>query len=184
MSEIVIISGPPGSGKSSVSESLCQRYDRTVHLETDRLYGAIRMGFIRPWLPGADRQNAMVTRAAARAAAAYAGELYAVFIDAVVGPNLLPVYLEELPPAGVPVHFVLLMPTIEETVQRGLTREPALRVPEDALRMMHASFTEFAGFAGYTIDNSGMTADQTADLAMAAVGRGDALVLAPAPADA
>ncbi|MDE3097596.1 MAG: AAA family ATPase, partial [Chloroflexota bacterium] len=78
MSQIVIVSGPPGSGKSSVCESLCARYDRTVHLETDQLYAAIRMGFIKPWLPASDRQNRMVTRAAARAAVAYAQELYAV----------------------------------------------------------------------------------------------------------
>ena len=38
MSQIVIISGPPGAGKSSVAEALCERYDRTVRLETDDLY--------------------------------------------------------------------------------------------------------------------------------------------------
>ncbi len=177
MSQVVIVSGPPGSGKSSVCEALCARYDRTVHLETDQLYGAIRMGFIKPWLAASDRQNRMVTRAAARAAVAYAQELYAVFIDAVVGPHLLPVYVEELREAGVAVHFAVLLPSLEVTLRRGLEREPTLRVPEPQLRALWAQFRDNGAFAGCTIDNSAMTPDQAADAVMSACGRGECLVL-------
>jgi chloramphenicol 3-O-phosphotransferase len=118
MSQIVIISGPSGAGKSSVAESLCERYDRTVHIETDAFFEAIRMGRLNPMQTGSDRQNRMVTRAVARAATAYAQDLFAVFIDGVIGPHLLPIYLEELRPAGVPVQFVLLMSPLEETMRR------------------------------------------------------------------
>ena len=53
MSQIVIISGPSGAGKSSVCEALCERYDRTVHLETDEFY-RVRSAWatINPWKPG------------------------------------------------------------------------------------------------------------------------------------
>jgi cytidylate kinase len=180
MSHVVIISGPPGSGKSSVAESLCERYDRTVHFETDRLYDSIRMGFVKPWLPGSGGQNRMVTRAAARAVTAYVRELYAVFIDAVCGPDLLEIYREELRSAGVPVHFALLMPSEDETVRRALVREETLRVPEDVIRRMHAEFRSYGEFAGITIDNTDMTPDQAADRVMAACGAGQCLVLNPA----
>jgi chloramphenicol 3-O-phosphotransferase len=179
MSQIVIVSGPPGSGKSAVADALCERYDRTVHLETDDLYGSIRMGFISPWKPESDRQNRMISRAAARAATAFAQELYAVFIDGVIGPHLLPEYLSELRPAGMPVHFVVLQPSVDEIVRRGLTREDTVRVPEALLRQGHANFERWGDFAGMTIDNSGMTADQTADRVMDACGAGACLVLAP-----
>jgi chloramphenicol 3-O-phosphotransferase len=179
MSQIVIVSGPPGSGKSSVCESLCERYDRTVHLETDMLYASVRMGRLRPWQPEAGRQNRMVTRAAARAASAFAQELYGVFIDAVVLPHLLPVYLEELPVARVPVHFALLLPSLEETVRRGLAREETLRVPEDRLRELWKRFHDAGAFAGCVIDNTRMTADQAADAVMEACGEGRCLVLQP-----
>lgn len=179
MSHIVIISGPPGSGKSSVAESLCERYDRTVHLETDNLYGAIRMGFIKPWREGSAHQNEMVSRAAARAATAYAEQIYAVFIDAVVGPHLLPIYIEELRRAAVPVHFALLLPSLEETIRRGLHREDSVRVPEQQLRDLHATFVAYGNFAGITIDNTDLTADQTADRIMDACGLGDCLVWTP-----
>ena len=180
MSQIVIVSGPPGSGKSSVCESLCGRYDRTVHLETDLLFAAIRMGYEKPWKPGTSRQNAMVTRAAARAATAYAQDLYAVFIDAVVGRmEFFDIFIQELAPAERQVHFVTLLPDLETTVRRGLTRETTRRVPEDILRRMHAQFVEGGVRAGCTIDNSAMTADEAADAVMGACGRGECLVFSP-----
>jgi gluconate kinase len=179
MSHVVIISGPPGSGKSSVAEALCQRYDRTVHLETDQLYASIRMGFISPWKPESDRQNHMVSRAAARAATAFAQDLYAVFIDGVIGPHLLPDYLDELRAATAPVHFVILRPSLDAIVHRGLHREDTLRVSEPLLRRGYETFERWADFAGLTIDNTTLSADQTADRVMDACGAGSCLVLTP-----
>lgn len=179
MSQIVIVSGPSGAGKSSVCESLCERYDRTVHIETDAFFSAIRMGYINPMREGSNRQNEMITRAVARAATAYAQDLFAVFIDGVIGPHLLPVYLEELRPANVAVHFVLLMPSLEETLRRVQLRPSQRPMIEREHRELHRGFEEHGEFAGFTIDNTGLTPDQTADLVMEACGRGDCLVLDP-----
>jgi chloramphenicol 3-O-phosphotransferase len=182
MSHIVILSGPSGAGKSSVARALCERYDRTVHIETDLFFDAIQMGRINPMRTESDRQNRMVTRAAARAATAYAQELFAVFIDGVIGPHLLPLYIEELRPAGVPVHFVLLMPSLEETLRRVAPRPSDRQMIEEQHRALHAQFETRGEFAGITIDNTGLTGDQTADRVMDACGAGECLVLAPAPA--
>jgi chloramphenicol 3-O-phosphotransferase len=179
MSQIVIVSGPSGAGKSSVCEAMCERYDRTVHIETDEFFAAIRMGRINPMHKESDRQNRMVTRAAARAATAYAQELFAVFIDGVIGPHLLPIYLEELKPAGVAVQFVLLMPPAEITLARVAPRPSDRQMIEREHRELHRQFSEHGAFAGYTIDNSDLTAQQTADLVMEACGRGDCLVWSP-----
>jgi len=180
MSQIVIISGAPGAGKSSVTRALCERYDRTVHIETDQFFAAIRMGLISPWKVESDRQNHMVSRAAARAATAYAEELFGVFIDGVIGPHLLQVYLRELAVTGLPVHFVLLAPSADAIVARGMSREDIMRVPPHLLRRGCETFREWGAFAGATIDNTALTADQAADLVMEACDRGAALVQAPA----
>jgi chloramphenicol 3-O-phosphotransferase len=143
------------------------------------------MGFISPWKPESDRQNHMISRAAALAASAFAQELFAVFIDGVIGPHLLPEYLDALRPAGAPVHFVILRPSLEAILRRGREREPTLRepesmkVPEPLLRRGHETFERWGDFAGLTVDNSDLTADQTADRVMDACGTGECLVLAP-----
>lgn len=177
MAQIVILSGPSGAGKSAVAESLCERYDRTVHLETDAFFGWIRMGFVHPMKPASDRQNVMVSRAAARAATAYVDDLFAVFVDGVIGPHLLPVYLEELRASNVPVHLVVLRPTLEETLRRVAGRTADRVLAEEHHRDLYAQFERYGDFAGITIDNTGLTADQTGDRVMDACGAGEALVL-------
>lgn len=179
MAQIVIVSGPSGAGKSSVCESLCERYDRTVHIETDVFFTWIRMGLIDPMRPESDPQNRMIARAVARAATAYAQELYAVCIDGVIGPHLLPIYLEELKVAGVPVHFAVLLPAMEESLRRVAPRPSQRRMPATDHVALHAQFGANERFAGVSIDNTHMTADQAADAVMDACGRGDALVWSP-----
>lgn len=188
MSQIVIVSGPPGAGKSTVSDALCERYDRTVHLETDDAYGWIRMGFIQPWKPGSNRQNITVSRACARAAVAFAREQYGVFIDGVVGPAHLPVYLDELREARVPVHYAVLLPPVDVIVRRandrdkviaGLARDRAGHVGADMFARVHGMFNGAADLPGWLLDNTNLTAEQTADRIMDACGRGDALVWSP-----
>ena len=180
MSQVVIVSGPSGAGKSAACESMCERYDRTVHIRTDDFFSAIRMGFIKPMDPASDRQNRMIARAVARAATAYAEELFAVFIDGVIGPHLLPVYLEELQRAAVPVQFVVLLPAVEETLRRVEARLHQERMEVASHRALHAQFVRYGPFAGCTIDNTALTPDQTADRIMDACGRGECLVAAGA----
>ena len=181
MSQVVIVSGPPGAGKSSVCRALCERYDRTVHLETDDVYAWIRMGYMAPWKPGSARQNLMVSRAAARAATAFVREGFGVFIDGVIGPAHLPVYLEELRSAGVPVHFVLLLPPLDEIKRRAKGREKQVAGAEEMFARVYRMFADEPRFAGCTVDSTGLTADQTADRVMAACGAGECLVLDPDP---
>ena len=177
MSQIVIVSGPPGAGKSTVCEALCARYDRTVHLETDQLYGSIRMGFIAPWKPGSMRQNLMVSRAAARAATAFAQEQYGVFIDGVIGPAHLPTYLEELRPAGVPVHYAVLLPPLDVIVRRATERDKRIAGAGDMFERVHGMFVDAPH--SWTLDTSDMTAQKAADAVMEACGRGECLVWPP-----
>lgn len=179
MAQIVILSGPSGAGKSSVAESLCERYDRTVHVETDQFFTWIRMGYINPMKPESNRQNVMISRAAARAATAYVDDLFAVFIDGVIGPHLLPIYVEELSRSHVPVHFVLLRPSLDETIRRVADRAPDRRLPLDHHRGLYEQFVAYGEFAGVTIDNTQLTAAQTGDLVMEACGAGRALVWRP-----
>src|SRR6478609_9703819 len=57
---VIVVSGPGGVGKSTVSRLLAARFDRSVHLNTDDFMAAVVSGWADPNLPGADQQNEAV----------------------------------------------------------------------------------------------------------------------------
>jgi 2-phosphoglycerate kinase len=46
---IYVITGPCGIGKSSISYSLADRYERSAHIDADYLYHMVVGGRVRPW---------------------------------------------------------------------------------------------------------------------------------------
>lgn len=69
---IVLISGPPGAGKTTVAEKLASAEKPTVHIHTDTFYVWIRSGYVPPYLPEAAPQNEVVRKVMTDAACAYA----------------------------------------------------------------------------------------------------------------
>ena len=120
VSELLIITGPPGAGKSTVARSVVERFDPSALVQGDVFFGFVARGYVDPWLPDSHEQNTVVTEATARATAAFAkGGLTTVF-DRMVGPWFLPTFLEI---TDVPsVHYAVLLPSVETCVARVLGR--------------------------------------------------------------
>ena len=177
---IVIISGPPGAGKSTVADALCERYDRTVHLCQDDVQGWLRMGFIPPYKPESFQQTLTIGRAAGRAAVSFARDQYGVFIEGVIGPDTLDVLVEELREAAVAIHHAKLLPTAAALIERFHNRPQAnaLGTTDEMLAQVRDMFAGWT-MPGIVIDNTSMTAHEAADAIMAACGTGEANVWTP-----
>ena len=115
MGELVVITGPPGAGKSSVSEHLVNGFTPNALVAGDSFFAMIKNGYILPSLPQARRQNTVVIEAAA-AAAGRLTDICSVVYDGVLGPWFLPTFV---PASGLPhIHYVILLPPLEVCLER------------------------------------------------------------------
>jgi energy-coupling factor transporter ATP-binding protein EcfA2 len=140
MGSLVVVTGPPGAGKSTVAQVLAREAEHSVLVEGDSFFGFLASGAVDPWLPASHDQNTVVTRAAAAAAGAFASGGYVTVYDGVVGPWFLSTFgpathLERL-------DYVILLPSVDICVRRVATRHSHGFTDEAATRKMHA---EFAG---------------------------------------
>ncbi len=138
MGSLLLITGPPGAGKSTVSRAIAEASPQSAFVEGDSFFRFLATGTIAPWLPESNQQNQTVTRAAASAAGQYASGGYFTVYDGIVGPWFLRTFastsgLEEL-------HYVILLPPVETCVERVATRLDHAFADEAATRHMHQEF--------------------------------------------
>ena len=163
--KIVLISGPCGSGKTTVSRILSQITDaaQAVHMHTDDFYSYIKKGYIEPWKDGSGDQNETVIGAAAACAKAYADGGYDVFVDGVIGPWFLDIW-KACAEQGEDIRYVVLRPSREETVRRGLEREARAEFPltESVFTQMWDMFAALGEYEAHAVMTDGQTAEETA----------------------
>jgi predicted kinase len=161
---IVIVSGPPGAGKSTIARRLAEgsTADAAVHLHTDDFYAYIRKGYVEPWKPQAQAQNITIMNAVARTAAIYALGGYEVLVDGIVGPWFFEPWLAAAAEHGLDLRYVLLMPDEASAVARGVARTaPNAMTDASVIRTMWGHFQAYAPAAEHIVDSSGETPAET-----------------------
>ncbi len=166
---ILILTGPPGFGKSTVAELLTKQSGvRSVHLHSDDFYVRyLRAGYVDPWLPEAHDQNVVVTKVIAEAAAVYAEGGYFTVLDGIVGPWFLPPFSSAAQRHGVGLHYLVLFPDVQTAVHRVMTRPGDGLRQEKPVRDLHKQFSDLGPYAKHTIDSSTLSPQEIAREAIA-----------------
>jgi predicted kinase len=159
---VLLLSGPPGSGKTTVGLRLAQTAETpAVHLVTDEFYTAIKQGFVLPFLPAAARQNEVVLGAVVECMLAYARGGYQVLVDGIIGPWSLQPFVEGARRGGVALSLVVLRPDFEQTRARAVARTGQALKAFGPLKGLHGAFANLGVLEPHNIDSSTQTVEET-----------------------
>lgn len=171
---VIVLTGPPGAGKSTVARALATGSERAVHLHTDDFWRAIVAGATPPYLPEANAQNHTVLDVIAGAAYTYAAGGFDTVVDGIVGPWMLDHVLGEARHhPTVPLHYVVLRPARDVALTRAQARTaPDALVDELPILTMWDQFADLGRFESHVLDTTGQSAAETLGAVRAAVTSG------------
>ncbi len=138
--DLLVVTGPPGAGKSTVSRILSHLFEPSALVSGDDFFAFIDQGRVAPWTSEAHHQNEVVIKAAASAAGQLASGGYTVVYDGVVGPWFIDTFLEASTLNS--LHYALLLPPEQHCLARVQTRVGHGFTDLDAARHMYRQFAE------------------------------------------
>ncbi len=170
--EPVVVTGPPGAGKSTVAALVAESFPVAALVPGDAFFAFWSRGFVDPWLPEADEQNTTVLRAAGACVGAYSRGGCQVVYDGVLGPWLLPAFLDA---TGLPaVSYVVLLPPVDVCLARVAARSGHPFTDQDAARHMYDQFAQAAVHERHVVRAAGPDAGTVAAAVRARVDSGEA----------
>ena len=162
MADLLVVSGPPGAGKSTVAPLVCAAFTPAALVRGDHFFAFWTQGAIPPWLPAAQEQNEVVVAAAAAASGVFVRGGCTVVYDGVLGAWLLPAFAAA---TGLPhLHYAVLLPSLDLCLERVAGRTGHGFTDPTAAAHMHADFADADVDPRHVLEVSDQEPDELARL--------------------
>ncbi len=161
---ILMLTGAPGSGKTTVAAILASRSQRAVHLESDRFFHFIESGYVEPWRAESHEQNTTVMRIVAGAAVGYADAGYFTIIDGIISPRwFLEPMRDALRAGGHQVGYAVLRAPLALCLTRAADRSSARLTDAAAIEQLWGDFADLGALGRHAVEVQALTGEDVAD---------------------
>lgn len=159
MAELIIVTGPAGVGKSTVSGVLAGSFDKSALIEGDDIYAQVVGGYIEPWKEGNHLDTFL--KVCINSIKTYLESGYNVVFNYIISPGQLSVIMDEL--SGYQIKFAVLMVDGSVLLNRDKLRPEEQQMNDRCIVLLN-EFKKFNYPDSYVIDSSSLAVQDVVNM--------------------